>query len=127
MSSDFMKCGASATTGSSSPLNRTCTAPAFTPALSSTSLRRTPVHSAWPIAPFAHSPPDTRGWKNPCELPEHWCTAASWGHDGCGAQQASSCDDLMKRTAVAHRLLPKRYAAHPGSEASIATPSDLFN
>ena len=46
------------------------------PARSSTSLRRTPVQRALPIAPFAHSPPATRGWKKPREFPEHWLTAA---------------------------------------------------
>ena len=71
-----MKSGPSGTTGSSMPLKRTCTAPAFTPARSSTSLRRTPVQRALPMAPLAHSPPATRGWNKPRELPEHWFTAA---------------------------------------------------
>ena len=39
MVSDFMKSGASGTTGSSMPLKRTCAAPAFTPA------RARPDHS----------------------------------------------------------------------------------
>ena len=71
-----MKSGPSSTTGSSRPLNRTAAAPALTPARSSTSRRRTPVHLALPIAPFAHCPPATRGWNRPRELPEHWLTAA---------------------------------------------------
>ena len=71
-----MKSGAPSTTGWSSPLKRTATAPALTPARSNTSRRRTPVHLAFPIAPFAHWPPVTRGWKNPRELPEHWLIAA---------------------------------------------------
>ena len=71
-----MKSGAPCTTGSSRPLNRMATAPGFTPARSSTSRRRTPVHFALPIAPFCHCPPATRGANRPRELPEHWLTAA---------------------------------------------------
>src|SRR5689334_17383025 len=54
MLSDFMKSGASATTGSSRPLKRTWTAPAFTPARSSKSFRRTPLQRAFhrAIRPF---------------------------------------------------------------------------
>ncbi len=77
MASDFMKSGAPSTTGWSRPLKRTATAPGFTPARSSTSRSRTPVHRALPIAPFSHCPPATRGWNSPRELPEHWLTAAS--------------------------------------------------
>src|SRR6516164_10324854 len=51
-SSDFMKSGASATTGSSRPLKRTCTAPAFTPARSSTSFRRTQCVSHSAVRPL---------------------------------------------------------------------------
>ena len=71
LSIDFLKSGASGTTGSSKPSNRTCTAPALTPARSSTSFKRTPVHLALPIAPWAHWAPATRGRKKPRELPEH--------------------------------------------------------
>ncbi len=77
IASDFMKSGASGTTGSSRPLKRTATAPGFTPARSSTSRSRTPTHLALPMAPFSHCPPATRGANSPRELPEHWLTAAS--------------------------------------------------
>src|SRR6266567_1536052 len=53
-----MKSGASGTTGSSNPLKRTWTAPAFTPARSRTSFSRTPVHLALPMAPFDHRQPE---------------------------------------------------------------------
>jgi hypothetical protein len=45
--------------------------PGLTPARSSTSFSLTPVQRAFPIAPLPHSPPATRGWKKPRELPEH--------------------------------------------------------
>src|SRR5262249_15000779 len=67
--------GTPAAGGRSSPLKLTSTAPALMPAAAIRSRNRTPVHSALPMAPLAHCPPNTRGAKYPRPLPEHWLTA----------------------------------------------------
>jgi len=55
----------------------TSTASGFTPALSSTSFRRGPRHTAAPTAPKPHCTPATCGCDRPRRLPEHWQTAAT--------------------------------------------------
>ena len=72
-----MNCGAPSVIGTSSPAKRTRAAPGATPALASTSRRRTPVQRAQPIAPLPHWVPVTRGSDRPRPLPAHWLIATT--------------------------------------------------
>src|SRR5579872_1622261 len=115
-SSDFLKLGVPANTGLSIPLKRTVFAVPATPARASTSLSRAPRQRAFPIAPFAHCPPATRGWKNPRLLPAHSQTAVT----SAGAKPVrSSASDIVAGLSTS----PRTVNAYCAGSTDVGTPA----
>ena len=62
------------------------------------------------MAPFAHCPPATRGWKKPRELPEHWLTAANSTRGSAAGSVSDSDSGLSTWPRTVRRKLPTSIA-----------------